>query len=234
MLPLLAHIALVILAYVTLWFFIGMALRRNDVADIAWGIGFVVIGAFCLWKQPFSSVSALIYGLVTLWGLRLALHIGTRSAGKPEDFRYRQWRKQWGRWFVLRSYLQVYVLQGGFMLLISTPMVIAATAASERINAATIVGILMWIIGFGFEAVGDYQLSVFVKNKRSKDDIMQTGLWRYTRHPNYFGEVLLWWGIFFIVLPLPYGIWAIISPLTITFTLQSTCIRLRNLMTALV
>ena len=214
-----ASAALLILGYVTVWFIIGMFRKRNDVADIAWGLGFVLLCVFFFFTRPFSTMAAIVYALIVLWGLRLALHIAWRSAGKPEDFRYRQWRDTWGRWFVLRSYLQVYVLQGCFMLLIAAPVLIAAEAASNRVHAMTIAGIALWAIGFVFEAVGDYQLSVFVKNKRNKVDIMQTGLWRYTRHPNYFGEVLLWWGIFLIVLPLPHGLWGIISPLTITFLL---------------
>lgn len=219
MLQTLIHTTLLLLGYVSLWFVVGLLRKRNDVADIAWGPGFVVISLFCFFTKPFSVVSMLVYVLVALWGIRLSAHIALRSRNKPEDFRYQHWRNTWGKWFVLRSYLQVYVLQGFFMLIIGTPILVAAEAATDRIHIITIVGGILWLIGFVFEAVGDYQLAVFVKNKKNKGDIMQTGLWRYTRHPNYFGEVMLWWGIFLIVLPLEHGIWAIISPLTITFLL---------------
>lgn len=211
--------AALIWAYASLWFLIGMFRKRNDVADIAWGLGFVALCLFCAFTRPISPVAAVVYGLVGLWGIRLAIHIGARSAGKAEDFRYRQWRQSWGKWFVLRSYLQVYLLQGCFMWLMSIPILLAAEAASARLSVVSLLGVLLWAIGFAFEAIGDYQLSVFVKNKTQAGQIMQTGLWRYTRHPNYFGEVLLWWGIFLLVLPLEYGLWAIISPLTITFLL---------------
>jgi steroid 5-alpha reductase family enzyme len=210
---------LLIFGYVTLWFIVSLIKKRNDVADIAWGLGFIVI---CLWlflTQILTPISALVYGLVTLWGLRLAVHIGRRSTGKAEDFRYKKWREEWGKYFLIRSYLQVYILQGFFMLIIALPILIAGIAPPQYINAFTVGGGVIWSIGFAFEAIGDYQLSVFVKTKQDKNDIMQTGLWRYTRHPNYFGEVLLWWGIFIITLPLQNGFWGIISPLTITFLL---------------
>ncbi|MEY3238683.1 MAG: hypothetical protein RIR11_121 [Bacteroidota bacterium] len=211
--------ALLILGYVSVWFIIGLVRKRNDVADIGWGLGFVLLSLVALLTQPVSSTAILVYTLVIIWGVRLAIHIASRSVGKAEDFRYRAWREAWGKWFVLRSYLQVYVLQGGFMWIISMPILIAAAQYSDHLYWTAIPGVLLWLIGFGFEAIGDYQLSVFVKNKQNKGDIMQSGLWRYTRHPNYFGEVVLWWGIFLIVLPLDYGWLGIISPLTITFLL---------------
>jgi steroid 5-alpha reductase family enzyme len=213
------QIALLILAYVTVWFIISLIKKRNDVADIAWGLGFVLICFYIYLTQPLSPISTLVYSLVSLWGLRLAIHIYLRSKDKAEDFRYKKWRDEWGSSFLIRSYLQVYVLQGFFMLLIGLPILIAGLAPPQYFNAFSIVGLLMWLIGFAFEAIGDYQLSIFIKTKKNKTDIMQTGLWRYTRHPNYFGEVLLWWGIFIIILPLPNGFWGIISPLTITFLL---------------
>ena len=216
---LLINAALCILIYVIVWFFISLIQKRNDVADIAWGLGFVVISVYCFLMYVRTPVATLVYGLVTLWGVRLSLHIGLRSGGKAEDFRYQKMRSDWGKSVVWRSFLQVYVLQGFFMWVISLPILIATIANSKATNAFTVVGVLLWLIGFTFEAVGDYQLSVFIKQKKNKCDVMQTGLWRYTRHPNYFGEVVLWWGIFIVVLPLDNGIWGIISPLTITFLL---------------
>lgn len=213
------HISLILFCYASLWFVVGMLRKRNDVADIAWGLGFILICVYAWATRPYSPLSAVVYGMVMLWGLRLSLHIALRSRGKTEDFRYQQWRAAWGKSFVLRSFLQVYLLQAGFMLVISAPILIAAESAEQGMNALSIAGVLLWLIGFFFESVGDYQLAVFIKRKTNKDDIMETGLWRYTRHPNYFGEVVLWWGVFLVVLPVQHGIWGIISPITITFLL---------------
>jgi steroid 5-alpha reductase family enzyme len=213
------HTSLIILGYVTVWFIISLLKKRNDVADIAWGLGFIVICAYQIMTQPISPISVLVYTLVTLWGSRLAIHIGLRSKGKAEDFRYKKWREEWGNFFIIRSYLQVYVLQGFFMVLISLPILIVGIAPPQYFSAFTLIGLVIWLIGFAFEAIGDYQLSVFIKNKKSTSEIIQTGLWRYTRHPNYFGEVLVWWGIFIITLPFQHGLWGIISPLIITFLL---------------
>ncbi|HAD11255.1 MAG TPA: steroid 5-alpha reductase [Saprospirales bacterium] len=219
MLDTIIYIALLLFCYACIGFVVGMLLKRNDVADIGWGLGFILICAYVWITQPITPLSALVYVLVTLWGLRLSLHIALRSRGKAEDFRYRQWREAWGRWFVLRSFLQVYVLQCCFMLIMSVPIIIAAKASYSHIYPLSFAGVLLWLIGFFFEVVGDYQLSIFIKHKSRKDEVIQTGLWRYTRHPNYFGEVTLWWGVFFIVLPVQYGIWGIISPITITYLL---------------
>ena len=216
---LLLNSALCLFIYVTVWFFIALIQKRNDVADIAWGLGFVVVSAFCFFSYPHTPVALLVYALVTLWGVRLSAHIGLRSRGKMEDFRYQKMRAEWGKTVVWRSFLQVFVLQGFFMWVISLPILVASIADSPTFNAFSAVGVLLWIIGFAFEAIGDYQLSVFIKQKKNKGDVMQTGLWQYTRHPNYFGEVLLWWGIFIVVLPLDNGVWSIFSPLTITFLL---------------
>ena len=216
---LLTNSALCIFIYVTSWFFISLIQKRNDVADIAWGLGFVVVSAFCFFSYPHTPVAMLVYALVTLWGVRLSVHIGLRSRGKMEDFRYQKMRTDWGESVVWRSFLQVYVLQGFFMWVISLPILVASIADSPTFNTFSAVGVLLWVIGFAFEAIGDYQLSVFIKQKKNKGDIMQTGLWQYTRHPNYFGEVVLWWGIFIVVLPLDNGVWSIFSPLTITFLL---------------
>ncbi len=219
MLATIFQIGLFIFCYVSVWFVISILLKRNDIADIAWGLGFVAVVIFLFITQAATKQSGVVYILTIFWGMRLAIHIGVRTKGKPEDFRYKKWRDEWGKYFVLRSYLQVYLLQGFFMWIICVPIILVSMAKNQPISPFIFVGLIIWLIGFAFESIGDYQLMQFIKYKQNKSDIMQTGLWKYTRHPNYFGEVLVWWGIFIMVLPQEYGLWAIISPITISFLL---------------
>ena len=154
-----------------------------------------------------------------IWASRLMVHIYARNKGHGEDFRYAQWRKKWGKWFILRSFLQVFMLQGLFLLLISYPVVLIDRSPLTGLNELDAVGLLVWLAGFTFEAVGDAQLRRFKKALENKGRIMTQGLWRLTRHPNYFGESVMWWGIFIIALSVECGWTGVISPLVITFLL---------------
>lgn len=214
---LLAGAALIVLGWATLWFGVAVGLQRNDVADVAWGLGYVVLALFLALTRPVDTRDMLIYGLVTVWGLRLSLHIHLRNRGEEEDFRYRKWREEWGRWFLVRSYLQVFLLQGALLLLVASPMVVTSASVGPPLEWVGWIGALVWAVGFFFEAVGDEQLRRFKADSATEGRIMTEGLWRYTRHPNYFGEVTLWWGIFLIALPTEFGLWALVSPVTITF-----------------
>lgn len=197
------------------WFILSLIFKRNDVADIAWGLGFINVAWASLFISGFSERGLIVAILVAIWGTRLAWHIYLRNKGKPEDYRYQAWRKEWKN-FYLRSFLQVYMLQGLFMYLIALPIIFINQNSSPGINLLDIVGIVIWILGFYFESKGDSQLKEFVSNPANKGKIMDQGLWKYSRHPNYFGEVTQWWGIFFMSLSLPLGVLTIIGPLTIT------------------
>lgn len=201
----------------TFWFVISLLKKRNDVADIAWGLGFILLTWVSLITSQNYSFRPLITSLlVTLWGLRLAWHISSRNIGKSEDYRYLQWRKEWGQWFFIRSYFQVYLLQGVFLFMIILPVLLINKTSNQVLNVIDFIGIVVWIVGFIFESVGDAQLKQFIKNPQNKGKVMQSGLWQYTRHPNYFGEVTLWWGIWIISLNVNNGWLGIIGPLTIT------------------
>jgi len=199
----------------SLWFVVSRVVKRNDVADIAWGFGFIVLAWALYMNRPSVQLSLAVI-LVTIWGFRLGTHIFLRNSKKPEDYRYQQWLKEWGRWFVVRSFLQVFMLQGLLLVLISTPLIFMGKNGQDNISAINLIGVAIWLLGFFFEAVGDYQLGQFIKNPVNKGKLMQSGLWKYTRHPNYFGEVTQWWGIWLVSYGSPWFLWAIVGPLTIT------------------
>jgi len=206
-----------VLVYMLLWFIVSLVLKRNDVADVAWGGGFIVADLAALVSRGTATDRALLVSaLVFIWGLRLALHIGLRNRGKGEDARYRKWREEWGKYFVLRSLFQIFILQGVLLLVISLPVVRAITAPDAPFGIMDLLGAAIWLMGFLFEAVADWQLLQFKKVPDSKGRIIMTGLWQYSRHPNYFGEVTLWWGIYLIALAVPGGWMTVIGPMTIT------------------
>jgi len=210
--------AIIILCYMTLVFAIALIRKDNSIVDIAWGLGFVVVAlSILLLNGEFTSRQLLVTTLVAVWGLRLAISIYMRNRGRGEDFRYRKWRQEWGRYWVVRSYLQVFILQGFMMLLIATPFIIINSSdGGGSLYWLDILGVSIWLLGFLFETIGDYQLRQFVTNADNKGKVLDTGLWRYSRHPNYFGEVVQWWGIFIIALAVPHGWLGVFGPLTIT------------------
>ena len=210
-------LVLILFVYMSLWFVFSLIKKRNDVADVAWGLGFVLMTwTSFFFSSTFSNRGLLAGVLVSIWGLRLAWHIYSRNKGKAEDYRYLAWRKEWGKWFFIRSYLQVYILQGVLLFMIVLPVLVINKNSVSSFTWIDFVGVFVWLFGFYFEAVGDAQLARFIKNPENKGKLMQSGLWAYTRHPNYFGEVTQWWGIWLISLSVPSGMFAIIGPLTIT------------------
>lgn len=208
----------VIFVYVSILFFISIIIKRNDIADIAWGPGIAIVALTAYFTHKDPDISTLfLTATVFLWALRLAIRIGIRNAKKSEDPRYAQWRSSWGKWFYVRSYGQVYLLQGILMVFMGYPLLHIAAFDSPMISSTFFIGLTMWICGFIFEIISDYQLDQFIQNPINKGKIMQQGLWKYSRHPNYFGEVLLWWGLWIAISPASYSFIALISPLLITF-----------------
>lgn len=208
-------IASFIFVYMSFWFILSLVFKRNDVADLAWGMGFVSIATILTFLHPGNRHLFLIFLLVSIWGVRLSSHIFRRISQNPEDKRYLEWRESWGKLFYVRSYLQVFLLQGIFMFLISLSIMFSSTEA-KKIGVISILGLLIWISGFLFESISDNQLFEFAKTKKP-GQIMQTGLWHYSRHPNYFGEVTQWWGIALISFESSQTFMTFISPLTITW-----------------
>lgn len=206
--------------YMNLIFLIALIKKNNSIVDIAWGIGFILVALFNFFYQPgFTARQMLVMLLIVLWGIRLAHYIYCRNRNKPEDFRYAAWRRQWGKYWVIRSYFQVFMIQGLFMLVVVSPVFVLHNDTGGKLGILEILGAALWLVGFLFQSIGDLQMSNFKKDAANKGKVMTSGLWQYTRHPNYFGETSMWWGIFLIVAGIPNSWWAIISPVTITFLL---------------
>ena len=214
--------------YLTLFFIIGammtalwllsLALKNSSIVDIFWGSGFVIVAWIVLSLTPegFLPRKLLLSILVTIWGLRLSLHILRRNWGKPEDFRYQTWRQESGTSWWWWSLFKVFFLQGFLMWLISAPLVAAQVSPSpDHLTVLDILAILVWMVGFFFEAVGDWQLMRFKADPENKGKVLQTGVWMYTRHPNYFGDATQWWAYYLIALAAG-GWWTIFSPILMT------------------
>lgn len=198
--------ALFIWFYMTAWHLISLKLKRNDIADVAWGLGFILVAFYSLinWQTTKALISFI---LIFIWGMRLAIHIYQRNKNKKEDKRYQKFKDN--------PYLKVFLTQGFLMWLISWPII----NISKNLNWLNLLGVLVWIVGFYFESRADKELSDFLKEKNNKGKILQSGLWSLSRHPNYFGEVTMWWGIWILNLSISTlsNWWTIVGPLTITF-----------------
>lgn len=207
------------LMFFTLFFLIAIYRRDNSTVDIAWGLSFILIAIFSLSYSFFGVRQLVTIALVILWGLRLATHIYFRNRGKGEDFRYAKWRQDWGNWWVVRSYFQIYLLQWLLMLAVATPIIMINLTPTSPFWLLDYLGVAIWFVGFFFETVGDWQLTRFKKNKKNTGKIMTKGLWAWTRHPNYFGEAVLWWGIGLMAFAQTNNLVVFIGPLLIDYLL---------------
>lgn len=200
---------------------VSLVYRNVTIVDSLWGLGFVLIAWLTfLMSDGFWDRNFLIALLVTLWGLRLSLYLSWRNWGKGEDPRYGGWRKKAGDRFWLVSLFKVFILQAVFLWVISIALQMGQLAAEpDTLTWLDGMGIFVWAIGFLFEAAGDWQLARFKADPINKGRVMDRGLWAYTRHPNYFGEFLVWWGIYLITLATSNGWWTIFSPVIVTAVL---------------
>ncbi len=193
----LATSAAAIAAYMAIVWALSLPLRDASIADVFWGPGFAFVAIVAASLSPPSDRATLLVVLTSVWGLRLALHIGTRwRKKKEEDRRYQAMRATWGDRFPVVSLFTVFLLQGGLLWIVSLPLQAgAALGADHPLGPFDLAGALLFAVGLAFEAVGDAQLARFLSDPASRGRVMETGLWRYTRHPNYFGDALLWWGL---------------------------------------
>lgn len=214
------NLASTIFIYMSALYLIAQKKKNNSIVDVGWGLGFSIIALTSFFYNAQHEIpQSIVTALTLIWGLRLSIHIYLRNKGKGEDKRYAAMRESWGKWEPLYSFFQVFMLQGFLMLVVTYPVVLINTSINIQLTPFCIAGFIMWLIGFFFEAVGDYQLTQFLKNPENKGRVMRYGLWQYTRHPNYFGELMMWWGIFLMAVTIPGGFMTIISPLTMTFLL---------------
>jgi steroid 5-alpha reductase family enzyme len=219
-LHLLAAAALIIFLFVSAVWILSLIKKDAGIMDIFWGIGFIATSTlYAILGEGYAPRKILVLILVLAWGLRLSIHIAVRNHGQPEDARYREWRKKGGPAWWWKSYLKVFLLQGLVMLIVSLPLLFSFLEPRPgRFTLLDGIGLLLWLTGFFFEAVGDWQLLKFKRDPASAGKILTRGLWAYTRHPNYFGETLVWWGFFLIALST--GRWAaLVSPVLMTFLL---------------
>ena len=201
--------------FVVLGFLASRLLKRNDIADTFWGLGFLAVSLLSFEKYHIRGV--LVLSLVALWSLRLSFYLFFRNVGKPEDIRYVHMKKGWKN-EPLDAFLRVFVLQGALLVIVSLTLPMAIRNYQE-IGPFDFIGLSLFIIGLLFEITADIQLTEFKKDPQNKGKVLSTGVWALTRHPNYFGESLIWWGVFFFALSSLQSSWTIISPILMTFLL---------------
>ena len=213
----------VLIALTLLWL-LSLRLRDASIIDVFWGFGFVLCNwvTLILIDNEIHPRQWLVHGLVTLWGLRLSIHLLIRNTGKGEDSRYKRWREQGGpRWW-LKSAYRIYAFQGVILLVVAAPLILVNSEARQSdLGWLDLFGAGVWLTGFLIEVIADQQLTLFISSKNTADDtlegkVLDTGLWHYSVHPNYFGDALQWWGIWLIALSVPLGYLSIIGPLLMT------------------
>jgi len=214
--------AIVVFVYMITWFIIAVVAKDNGLADIAWGLGFAVLAIAGWIHGANNQLYFVLLGMVLLWALRLAAYLYFRNrVRKTEDFRYRSWREDWGDNWVWITFWRVFMLQGFFMWVIALPIMLSANQSSATFNPWGIIGLALFLLGWLFETIADQQMLRFKSKVANKGKIITSGLWKYSRHPNYFGESLCWWGIYCFSLQFENTIWGIASPLVLTWLLTS-------------
>ncbi|MDH4195122.1 MAG: DUF1295 domain-containing protein [Nitrospirota bacterium] len=207
-----------ILALATLTWLVSVIKRDVSIVDSMWSV--MIFASALVYSssvEPYWNRSSLVLTLVLLWAFRLTLYITWRNWGEPEDSRYQAIRRKYEPYFALKSLGIIFVFQALLAWIISMPLWVALTVPFQS-SVFDILAVALWMIGMIFEAVGDWQLARFKSNPTNRGKVMNRGLWRYTRHPNYFGECLIWWGFFLLVIPTGAW-WSILSPVLLTFLL---------------
>ncbi len=209
------------LLFFLLVFVVAQSKRNNGLIDIAWGVGFLLsAGLSLLIGRPGAAVPWIATACVAVWGVRLTWHLARRNWNKPEDYRYAHMRDTWNpKTFHLRMFIQIYLLQLALSYVINLPVIAANLEGRAGWNGIAAAGLAIWLAGFACEAAADRQLRRFKADPGNRGRLMTRGLWRYSRHPNYFGEALQWWGIYVMTISGGRNLWLFLSPLVITLFL---------------
>lgn len=212
--------AVVLIAAMTVLWLVSLAVADSSIVDIFWGSAFVLVAwtAFVA-ADGLDARRILLVSMTSVWGARLTLYLGWRNLGKGEDFRYAEWRRRHGRRWWWRSYLQVFLLQGALAWVVSLPIQAGQVPADPNLGWMAVAGFAVWAIGLIFEGVGDLQLARFKADPANQGRVMDTGLWRYTRHPNYFGDFLVWWGLWLVAAEASGAWWTFAGPLVMSWLL---------------
>jgi len=217
---LVANLVVIALMMSAVWI-VSVIARDASIVDIVWGLGFVVV-AWSSWivSDSTDGTDLAIRVCVTVWGLRLAGYLAWRNLGKGEDYRYQAMRKKYGARFPLISLFSVFLLQGTLMWIVSLPVQLGQSDATPDVGAVAIVGALVYLVGLFFEVVGDAQLARFKADPANAGTVMDRGLWKYTRHPNYFGDACVWWGIAIVAAETGTGAWGLIGAAVMSIFLR--------------
>ena len=200
---------------------VSLVVKNASIVDVVWGLGFVAVAWMVAARVDGNADRQfLIVAMTTLWGVRLAVYLFLRNRGAGEDYRYRAMRKRWGSRFPLVSLGTVFLLQGVLMWIVSLPVQLGQVEESPDVGVVAWIGVALWAVGLFFEAVGDVQLEAFKRDPANEGLVMDRGLWRYTRHPNYFGDACVWWGIALVAAETTVGRWGLIGAIVMTVLLR--------------
>jgi steroid 5-alpha reductase family enzyme len=209
--------AITILCIMVATWLLSLILKNASIVDIVWGLGFAITSwVLAITIDGDSTRQILLAVMVGSWGLRLGGYLAKRNIGHGEDWRYKAMRKKKGARFGLISLVTVFGLQGVLMWVVSLPVMFGNADATPGVGPLAVIGVMVWAVGLSFEAIGDWQLVQFKKDPKNAGKVMQTGLWSLTRHPNYFGDALLWWGIGIVGAETGTGVIGFIGPVVMT------------------
>ncbi|HQF96217.1 MAG TPA: DUF1295 domain-containing protein, partial [Microthrixaceae bacterium] len=211
-----------IVALMLVTWVVSLVLRNASIVDIVWGLGFVITAwVVRLTVDGNDARQWLLTAMATIWGLRLSIYLFVRNHGNGEDFRYQAMRRKYGERFGVISLVTVFLLQGVIMWTVSLPLQLGQVRSTPGVGVLAIIGVVVWLVGLAFESIGDAQLAAFKRDPSNRGKVMDQGLWRYTRHPNYFGDACVWWGIALVAAESRLGAWGLIGAVVMTVFLRN-------------